>query len=205
MKGRFVLPDKNFPNSCALMDASTADLAKRLWQELTRAPHDRHHAWRTPVLATQNLLDGPQARTVVLRRADAVLWTLGIYTDSRTPKCAELTAQPLAQLHFWSTRLNWQLRVSARASVQTHGEAVDLAWEGMRSSRASADYLSVCPPGSALSETSVPQEATTNATGHHHLALVSFEVLAMDWLALDRNGHQRARLTPDGTTHCLVP
>ena len=40
-------------------------LIHRLWQELSRAPHDRHHEWRTPTLATQGLgNNGPQARTV---------------------------------------------------------------------------------------------------------------------------------------------
>ena len=57
-------------------------LAERLWQELVRAPHDRHHDWRTPVLATQGLGDsGPQARAVVLRHADAKLWRLRVYTE----------------------------------------------------------------------------------------------------------------------------
>ena len=54
------------------LEAPPEDLAVRLWRELQRAPHDRHHEWRTPVLATQGIDGrGPQARTVVLRHADA--------------------------------------------------------------------------------------------------------------------------------------
>jgi hypothetical protein len=56
-------------------------------------------------------------------------------------------AQPLSQLTFWSTRLNWQLRVSASASVEFDGEQVNAAWERVRQSRASSDYLSTIPPG----------------------------------------------------------
>jgi len=49
------------------MEISTDNLAARLWRELTRAPHDKHHEWRTPVLATQGVDQmGPQARTEFL-------------------------------------------------------------------------------------------------------------------------------------------
>ncbi len=190
-------------------------LAARLWQELTRAPHDRHHDWRTPVLATQGLPpNGPQARTVVLRQADAASWTLRVYTDARSPKCAELAAQPLAQLSFWSKRLNWQLRVSARAAIEVEGESVQAAWEKMRASRAAADYLSPWPPGHIQSARECGESNESNECDGappagspqlHHLAILNFQVLAMDWLALGQDGHRRARLTPAGTLDRLVP
>lgn len=165
------------------LELPTDHLVARLWQELTRAPHDRHHEWRTPVLATQGIdQSGPQARTVVLRHADAPLWSLRVCTDARSPKCSELVVQPLAQLTFWSKRLNWQLRVSALATVEFEGEQVNAAWERVRQSRACADSLRV-----------------------HHLAILNFKVSSMDWLALSKDGHRRARLTPAGVLEWLVP
>ena len=86
-------------------------LIHSIWQELARATQDRHHAWRTPVLATLGVDGAPQARTVVLRHADAGQAVLHIYTDSRSPKVAELDAAPQVSLVFWSKRLSWQLRV----------------------------------------------------------------------------------------------
>lgn len=187
-------------------DLSPDHLLTRLWQELTRAPHDRHHEWRTPVLATQGMdQSGPQARTVVLRHADAPLWTLRVYTDARSPKCSELVAQPLAQLTFWSKRLNWQLRVSARASVEFEGEQVNAAWERVRQSHASADYLSALPPGHVQPSTKASEESATDSWRGHHLAILNFKVSSMDWLALSKDGHRRARLTPAGELEWLVP
>jgi len=180
--------------------------AARLWQELTRAPHDRHHEWRTPILATQGIgQSGPQARTVVLRHADAPLWTLRVYTDARSPKCAELVAQPLAQLTFWSKRLNWQLRVSALASVEVEGEQVNAAWERVRQSHASADYLSALPPGHVQSGTPASAANSADSVQGHHLAVLTFKVSAMDLLVLSKDGHRRARLTPAGRLDWLVP
>ena len=181
-------------------------LVVRLWKELTRAPHDRHHEWRTPVLATQGIdQGGPQARTVVLRHADAPLWALRVYTDARSPKCSELVAQPLAQLTFWSKRLNWQLRVSALATVEFEGEQVNAAWERVRQSHASADYLSAFPPGHVQSSTKAPGRYSDDSLRGHHLAVLSFKVSSMDWLALSKDGHRRARLTPAGEMEWLVP
>ena len=51
--------------------STAADIRHRIWTELQRATVDRHHEWRTPVLATSGLDGLPQARTVVLRAADA--------------------------------------------------------------------------------------------------------------------------------------
>jgi pyridoxamine 5'-phosphate oxidase len=187
-------------------EISPENLSVRLWQELTRAPHDRHHDWRTPVLASQGIdQTGPQARTVVLRHADAALWSLRVFTDARSPKCAEIMAQPLVQLAFWSKRLNWQLRVSAQAAVETAGEEVNAAWERIRQSRASADYLSALPPGFAMSDNPSLTQTDDDVLRGHHLAVLSFKVISMDWLALSPDGHRRARLTPNAPLEWLVP
>lgn len=188
------------------LEVPPEDLVARLWRELQRAPHDRHHEWRTPVLATQGIDgSGPQARTVVLRHADAQLWSLRIYTDARSPKCSELAAQPLAQLTFWSKRLNWQLRVSAEATVEFEGEQVETAWERVKQSPAAADYLSALPPGQIQSSIKPKAENSRQTLRQHHLAILNFKVSSMDWLALSKDGHRRARLTPAGLVELLVP
>ena len=188
------------------LEVSDDQLAARLWRELMRASHDRHHDWRTPTLATQGLgSSGPQARTVVLRHVDVQLWSLGVYTDGRSPKCSELVAQPMAQLTFWSKRLNWQLRVSAEAKVEFEGALVNSAWEQMRQSRASADYLSVLPPGHIHPDQKPSLADFQESLSEHHLAVLTFNVTSMDWLALSQNVHRRANLTPDGSVVWLVP
>ena len=63
---------------------SPTDLRQSIWHHLTRAPHDRHHPWRTPVLATTTPEGEPNARTVVLRAANAAQQTLTAFTDHRS-------------------------------------------------------------------------------------------------------------------------
>lgn len=168
--------------------ATEADLVQRIWTELQRATLDRHHEWRTPILASVDALGAPQARTVVLRGADARAAQLVFYTDRRSPKVAELRATPAAALVLWSTRLSWQLRVSATAQVHTEGPGVDAAWARVSVSAAAGDYLSAQAPGAAL------DDATTAPPAAHHLAVVTLQVVDMDWLELSREGHRRAQL-----------
>jgi pyridoxamine 5'-phosphate oxidase len=103
--------------------ATLAEIEAAVWRELARAPHDRHHEWRTPVLCTTD--DGlPDARVVVLREAEANTRTLRVYTDARSAKVHQLLAQPQAVLVVWSKRLSWQLRIAATVTVAIDGLAV---------------------------------------------------------------------------------
>ncbi len=171
------------------LNLTDLEIRERVWAELERAVHDRHHEWRTPVLATVGKGGSPNARTVVLRHADAKLQSLHFYTDRRSPKIAELLHQPAALLVFWSKRLNWQLRVQAEMAVQTSGPQVDSVWERVSQSAASGDYLSVDAPGDALQ---AEQAVRSDATGMHHLAILVAQVQEIDWLELRRAGHRRA-------------
>lgn len=169
-----------------------AEIRHRIGLELQRATKDRHHEWRTPVLATVGLDQLPQARTVVLRQADASLSQLQIFTDHRSPKVAELTASPHAMLVFWSTRLSWQLRVRTLATVQATGPEVEAVWGRLSQSAAAGDYLSACAPGDAMPTGHTETTADAGLQAPHHLAIITLQVQDIDWLELARSGHRRA-------------
>jgi pyridoxine/pyridoxamine 5'-phosphate oxidase len=173
------------------------EIRPQIWKELGRASLDRHHEWRTPVLASADAKGLPDARTVVLRQVDAVAAQLTFYTDSRSPKVAQLQAQASAVLVFWSARLNWQLRVRVTCSVITSGPEVEALWQGVQQSAAAGDYLSPLPPGAVLSPGSGTADAAkANAPAPtHSFALLRVQVLHMDWLELSRDGHRRAQLS----------
>jgi pyridoxamine 5'-phosphate oxidase len=173
------------------------EIRERIWQELTRCTVDRHHEWRTPVLATIGLDGTPQARAVVLRQASKATQSLIIFTDRRTPKVAELTAQPAGMLAFWSKRLGWQCRVALRFQVHTDGPDVDAAWQRISQSAAAKDYLAAKAPGSPIMS-GAPAEDTTASLTAHHLALLTGQISSIDWLELSRSAHRRIRFLPDG-------
>ncbi len=170
------------------------EIREQIWRELARASQDRHHAWRTPVLATVGSDGLANARVVVLREVDADRQTLRVYTDSRSPKVRELLLQPQALFVFWSDRLNWQLRARVTISVETSDPEVRVRWERVRQSASAADYLGPVAPGDDLESA---RGGIASADTGHHFALLSAQVEEMDWLELSRNGHRRANLSGD--------
>lgn len=170
--------------------ASDENLYRRIWIELQHAALDRHHDWRTPVLSSVDAQGSPQSRTVVLREVDAITRELRFYSDSRSPKVAELQTAPQAALVFWSKRLSWQLRVAVRVRVDTTGPLLDAAWARVSQSAAAGDYLSASAPGSPLL-----QQANAPLK-QHNMAILTAQVDVLDWLELARSGHRRALVSP---------
>ena len=141
----------------------------------------------------------PDARTVVLREADANAAHLRCYTDGRSANVSQLSYRPDALLVFWSKRLNWQLRVRVSVTAHAEGPLVESVWARVSKSVAAGDYLSPSAPGTALSA------AIPTTTAHkHHLVVLSAQVHEIDWLELARGGHRRARLRAD-TWDWLTP
>jgi pyridoxamine 5'-phosphate oxidase len=168
-----------------------------LWAQLGQAPLERGHGWRTGVLATT---DGTRAdaRTIVLREVDAAGRSLIFYTDSRSPKVLQMEALPTGTLVLWSATLGWQLRLQVHLTVQTTGLAVSSRWAQLKLSPAAQDYLSPLPPGSPL-DVPLPERGTRD-----WFAVVTAQVLAVDWLELHPDGHRRAAFDSQGS-RWLVP
>jgi general stress protein 26 len=177
------------------------EIRQQIWKELGRASQDRHHAWRTPVLATVGKDGGVNARTVVLRSVDVACQTLQIFTDRRSPKVEEIVNEPKAMFVFWSARLSWQLRVRVCVANQTSGSQVEAHWQRVQQTAAAADYLGALAPGSPCPETfsacKLPQQ-------DNNFTLLIAQVLEIDWLELGRAGHRRARLLQN-TWEWLTP
>jgi pyridoxamine 5'-phosphate oxidase len=180
---------------------TSQDIRQQIWKELGRASVDRHHAWRTPVLATVGCDGSPNARTVVLRKVDANQQTLCVYTDARSAKVIELAKEPKAVFAFWSARLNWQLRVKVAISVTTEGPELQALWQRVQQSASAADYMAPAAPGTERPEA---YSSADTGSGGHHFALLNARVLQMDWLELGQDEHRRARLSAD-TWQWLIP
>lgn len=169
-----------------------AQIRQRIWHELARATQDRHHEWRTPVLATVGQDGAPSARTVVLRETDAHLAQLSFFTDGRSDKVAELATQPHAVVVFWSKRLSWQIRARVVIAIHTKGPVVDAVWKRVGQSVSASDYLSTSVPGSALVATG-PNDLLCD----HQLVVLGAQIQEIDWLELAKGGHRRARFNTE--------
>jgi pyridoxamine 5'-phosphate oxidase len=171
----------------------------QLWNALTRAPLDKHSAFRNATLCTVDK-GVPQARIVVLREVDRKVRRLSFFTDARTPKLPQLRSQPQVQWLFWDPRVSLQLRISATASIEEDAAEVARRWARVGAGPAAADYLSLAVPGQELAEAS---EAVLPGSGaQNHFCVVHTSVQAIDALQLSRSGHRRARFAYDAAGAC---
>ncbi len=174
--------------------ATLAAVRTGLWQQLGRACSDKQHGWRTPVLATVDG-DAADARTVVLREADEGAQRLLLFTDARAHKVAQLRSHPRGTLVLWSAELGWQLRCRVQLSVEDSGLSVSSRWARIKLSPAAQDYLAPVAPGAALPG---PGLAGGGTPPREFFAVVTAQVLAIDWLELHAQGHRRAVFDESG-------
>jgi pyridoxamine 5'-phosphate oxidase len=118
------------------------------------------------------------------------------FTDKRTPKVAELSAQPVGMLTFWSKRLGWQCRIALSFQVHIDGPEVDAAWARMSQSAAAKDYLALVAPGSPIVGNDCDENTAANNTSHN-LALLTGRISSIDWLESGQSSHRRIKFMPD--------
>lgn len=174
------------------------ELHGRVWAELTRAARDRGHGWRQVTLATVDHEGAPDARTVILREADASQQVLRFYTDARSPKAGQIQQQPQGLIVAWCPELAWQLRLRVQLSLLASGLAVSSRWASMQLSRAANDYLAPQAPGSTLDAAGAAHDGPPAGENRGHFAVIEARVVSIDWLSLQPSGHRRALLGADG-------
>ena len=111
------------------MKISLPKLLNQAWGLLEEGQADGQSPFRLMSLATVDREGQPQARHVVLRGVDRAGENLEFHTDIGSSKCAELQANPQAQLLFWDPERAIQLRLHARIAMRngkTYPEPVKL-------------------------------------------------------------------------------
>jgi pyridoxamine 5'-phosphate oxidase len=164
------------------------------WRELERAAIERDHEWRVMAVATADQ-DGVDLRNLIVREVREHDNRLVFYTDSRSPKVAQITARKRGALLAWSRVLGWQVRLQVSLSVETSGRFVASRWERLKATAAAGDYLSPLPPGSPM-EGLESQRGARGTRGY--FAVVQAQVHKIDWLELHPDGHRRAVFDEQG-------
>ncbi|MEL6675374.1 MAG: pyridoxamine 5'-phosphate oxidase family protein [Bacteroidota bacterium] len=152
--------------------------------ELMRANADRKHPFRYFTLGTLGETY-PELRTVVNRGISAEL-ILRCYTDSRTPKVAQLRQHSEVSALFYHPKKQLQVRIKGQARLVESGEAFEQIKSRLAAGPSARDYQTQRPPGSAWQE---------DALGEHlYFCLVEIIPDEIDLLQLRREGHLRSSL-----------
>jgi pyridoxamine 5'-phosphate oxidase len=186
------------------MSESLPDILADAWRLLVRGGADRRSPLHTPVVASVDAAGLPQARVMVLRKADPADATLRFHTDARSPKVVQLDGKPVSVLAYHAAE-QVQLRISGTARTGRSVAEVDAIWD-QSTPFARRCYLAEQPPGTPLPgpASGLPawiegQQPTPDQLlpARPNFAVLWVEVTAIDWLHLANSGHRRAVFRAD--------
>jgi pyridoxamine 5'-phosphate oxidase len=189
--------------------------AENLWKTLSRATADKKHPWRVVALSTTGL-DGANSRNIILRAVESQRALFTFYTDLRSGKIADVAHDPRVSLLFWNPRSNEQLRAWGLAHVVVDSVVLDSHWNRIPD-YARKDYATLSAPGAVMTDnpknepelgSGVVQSTLSLDSARKNFRLIQVEIQRMDYLKLDRDGHQRFGLNQDNGSwvhQALVP
>lgn len=152
-----------------------AEALDGIWERLCAA--------REIALATCGA-DGPEARTVALRRADRTAGEVELGSDSETAKVRALRADPRAALLWWDRSEALQIRLSLDVRIVV-GDAA--RWDAMPAA-ARWNYGAVPPPGTPVAA----PDAWARPSERARFAALIGTVRRIDAVLLAEDGHRRA-------------
>lgn len=157
-----------------------------LWQlatsQLARAYVDHRHPMRSAVLTTSSR-PYPASRWVVHRGIDTK-GCIVLYTDSRSPKVAQIDLVPQGQLLYYHPRKRLQIRIDTIIEIDTCSE--DYKKHKARLGDRVIDYSTSLAPGTVAEDYSQTAEV--------HFAVMRCMPMRYDVLVLGKP-HQRAEYT----------
>lgn len=196
---------------------------REIWDELEAGVAEGPHPFHTAALATVGAHSGTpvagEVRTVVLRYVDREGWRVDLHTDLRSPKVAELEANPAVSLLCYDAPGKRQLRLKGRAAIHNQDDLTAARWETVRSQSrecyrapgapsspvademagaaagAVADAVAHAVAGAAAGATGT---LLPEAAGYAHFCVVSVTITELEVLDLNHRSHTRRRWTRRG-------
>ena len=181
-----------------LMPDSLDAVRDRAWARLLAGARGRSDPFHQGVLANASP-DGPQARYAVLRAVDPGAGTVAFHTDGRSPKCAQLQADPRVAWCFFGH--GEQVRLTGTVQLHADDAESDAAWAASRRS-ARQNYAGANAPGTHVGEPgeggppglgAPPLDDAGIALARSNFVFARITVASVDWLSLSAAGHARAR------------
>lgn len=166
-----------------------------VWDVLRDGAARRKSGFHTFALATVAPDGTPDARTVILRGADAETRTLTFNSDIRSPKFRQLRENPNVVAVFYSVEDKLQIRVRGLAEIHHDDPVAAVRWE-KTPRMARETYCTPHAPGAILPDnpTDAPAIPLPLTDAYQNFALVIIRVAEIEWLFLSAAGHRRARV-----------
>ncbi len=175
-------------------------LATQIWSNLESSAGEPDQPWSLAQFASLSK-QGPELRTLVLRRCEPESRTLTWHTDLRSPKCQQILKDCRTSVLFWDPAERVQLTLRGTSVVRSIGPRVDEAWEQSKliSRRA---YLGSLSPGTRQEQMCVnfpkefadsPPSEEESEEGKTNFGVITTRIQEMDLVILRQSGNVRAK------------
>lgn len=176
------------------------DLAASLdhaWHVLEEATRNRRSGFRTLAVATNDPMGRPNIRTVVLRACDRGENYLTFNTDRRSPKMAEIAADPRAMIHGYDAAQKLQLRIGCQLAIADEAFRA-MRWEKTAAMSRECYHVAAVPSAQIETPDHIVFDANASNGGYTHFQPIIAHIETIEWLYLAAQGHRRARFTRAG-------
>lgn len=171
---------------------SENELQSEIWKsishELHRGALDPKHPFRYVNLGTIGKIS-PEIRTVVVRSVSKEL-EFHIFTDSRSEKVNELSANPSATLHFYHPGKRVQIRIKTKTEIHHQDEVSTANWLKVQGEAQKA-YTSTLAPSMPISDPNQGFDWPENSDDRYFTVL---KFIPETVEALQLNGHRHLRI-----------
>ncbi len=186
------------------MQANTTidEVLTTIWHLLYRGAVQKKDPLHTATIGT--IQEGtPQLRTVVLRKTDTTARTLYFYTDIRSRKVHQLKENSTLSWLFYHPKKNVQIRAKGKTTIHHQDDLTATLWKSLPS-YGRKTYGTTHAPSTPLNTLSddLPalwkaEEIELAATeyAYENFAVIGCEIDELEWLHLQRSGHQRAQFS----------
>lgn len=194
------------PNLQYQKSVELGDIFNRCWEDLVNAAKSPIHPFHFPVFGTINS-HHVELRTVVLRDVVPNDGCLIFYTDYRSPKIQQIKINPHVSWLFYNPDARIQIRIKALASIHHLNETSSKYWSLLKEHH-KRDYSTFLPPSNPIEETVEYLDKGNEEKLFENFAVISTEVVEIDWLMIKSNENKRARFIKDKSgfiSEWLVP
>lgn len=160
--------------------------------DIKRSIVDSKHPYRRVVLSTMNQQHGVQSRTLILR-ALTLDNQLILYTDTRSPKVAEIQSDGRVSVLLYYHRRSTQIRINGNANILRKGPLVEYHKNNLQTYQYN-DYNTIAAPGDKM-ESDPSIIARDNKL---NFSIIVIDIRELDHLKLDRSGHLRVAFSYNG-------
>jgi hypothetical protein len=179
-------------------------LLEHIWNYIESGVIDRANAMTTPAFATAGP-EGPNVRTVALRRANRGSRALIFHTDARSNKVSELEETPSAVWMGWDADSSEQFQLRGRTTIHRSDEVAATMWASLPDDELAFYFKPKAPgtpaeaPGSGLQPGAIDE-----AEARRNFAVVRTVVDEIKWLYVGRDPEEerQAFYQWDGQVFC---